>query len=101
MIYLQMSLRTVIDLCRVLCVSSVSLPQYQSPTGQSLVELLLQACAFDSEWPAGGSKPRDVNTMLVVRALANLTATEAGRKALTNEQLSEVGQCVFTTEIRY
>ncbi|KAJ9116223.1 hypothetical protein QFC24_006814 [Naganishia onofrii] len=92
----------LIDLCRVLCVSSVSLPQYQSPTGQSLVELLLQACAFDSEWPAGGSKPRDVNTMLVVRALANLTATEAGRKALTNEQLSELlehlaGRHPFTT----
>ncbi|KAJ9121468.1 hypothetical protein QFC22_002084 [Naganishia vaughanmartiniae] len=78
------------------------LPQYQSSTGQSLVELLLQACAFDSDWPAGGSKPRDINTMLVVRALANLTATEAARKALINEQLSELlehlaGRHPFTT----
>lgn len=80
----------VIDLCRVLCASSGALAAYSSPTGQTLVELLLQASAFDTDWPAGGSKTRDINTMLAVRAFANLTKTEAGKKSLTGDRLTEV-----------
>lgn len=79
----------VIDLCRVLCASSAALGSYHA-SGQSLVELLLQACSFDSDWPTGDSKTRDINTMLVIRALANLTKTEAGRKTLLGDRLSEV-----------
>jgi hypothetical protein len=81
----------VLDLCRVLCASSSALASYSSNTGQGLVELLLQACAFDADWPTGGSKTRDINTMLAIRALANLTKTEAGRKSLTGDRLTEVG----------
>jgi phospholipase A-2-activating protein len=81
---------TVLDLCRVLCASSAALASYQSPSGQGLVEVLLQACAFESDWPSATNKTRDTNTMLVIRALANLTKTEAGRKSLAGDRLSEV-----------
>ncbi|KAI5451503.1 hypothetical protein NCC49_001806 [Naganishia albida] len=92
----------LIDLCRVLCSSSTALASYQSSSGQGLVEVLLQACAFDADWPSAANKPRDTNTMLVIRALANLTKTEAGRTCITGDRLSELlehlaGRHTFTS----
>ncbi|GHJ87959.1 hypothetical protein NliqN6_4361 [Naganishia liquefaciens] len=92
----------LIDLCRILCATSSALASYQSHSGEGVVELLLQACSFDADWPTAGSKTRDTNTMLAARALANLTKTEAGKTSLTGDRLTELlehlaGRHAFTT----
>ena len=47
------------------------------------INLLLLACDYTDPWQA--SKARETNTMLALRAIANLFATANGRKILANE----------------
>lgn len=79
----------LIDLTRVLCTRSSRLVGYESTSEDTILDRLLSACDWASEWEA--TKAREINTMLVARALANLTATAAGKRRLSSGRVPEVG----------
>lgn len=70
----------MIDLARVLAATSPAFASHVSASGTNTIDLLLLACDYTEPWQA--SKTRETNTMLALRAIANLFATANGRKLL-------------------
>jgi hypothetical protein len=78
-----LSLPAVLDLVRILASISPALGAYRSSSGSSIVQIALSAADWSNPWAA--SKERETNTMLAMRALANLFSTRNGKEALLAE----------------
>lgn len=58
----------------------------------SIIDSLLGCCEWAAEWQ--DSRARETNTMLVMRAIANLPATASGRRVVAEARTQEVsGPC--------
>lgn len=80
--------KAVIDLARLLASTSPAFAAYSTASGLLAVDLLFLASDYSEPWQA--SKPRETNTMLALRAIANLFATANGRKLLGGQKAGEV-----------
>jgi hypothetical protein len=84
----RLILSTVLDVCRLLCATSSAIASYRAVGGDTVIERLMDACEWELAWEP--SRARQNNTMLVVRGLANLTATESGCKVLLSHNAANV-----------
>lgn len=64
--------------------------EYTTGHEVSIIDLLLDCCDWAAAWQA--SRTRETNTMLVMRAVANLSATLSGRRVMAEVRTQEVSR---------